>query len=449
MSRAIVRPAGEIVSRPSRGGLYLWILAPLVGLLVASAVVIFHALVVYGQFIAFGSASGRLASRLFELPWWHRLVGPLVGGAVLCLILRLGVSLGWGAAPRAYGLQDIVQNRRLRGTIRSTTLTLRDGFLSAVAAVVSLAWGGSAGREEPVTHLGATLAVLNGRLLGLDISARRMLLGMGAAAAISAALHAPIAGVFLARELILRNQRVSSLGPVAVASAIAWLVAMWMTNGRAIIVIPAPEIVPPEVHVAAFVILPLLALFAWLCKIAWARAPDMVAAAAGRIRLPLWLLPLPGGIALGVIGMAFPQVLGIGYEPLATGLNGNYGADLLPVLAVAKILATAVTFGFRWAGGAIAPALYVGAMIGAGLGVLVGLVLGIPAPQAFMGLVGMAVCVAVLLDAPLAATILVVELSGSASVGASSLLCCFIACIAVRKLSPRPAEDTGQTLRWR
>ncbi len=449
MSRAVVRPAGEVISRPKRGALYLWLLAGLVGLLVASAVVIVHTLVMYGQFLAFGNVPGRLASRLFELPWWHRLVGPFVGGAILCLILRAGVSLGWGTAPRAFGLQDIVLNRRLRGSIRSTTLTLRDGFLSALAAIVSLAWGGSAGREEPVAHLGATLAVLNGRLLGLDTGARRMLMGMGVAAAIAASLHAPIAGVFLARELILRRQRISALGPLAVASAVAWLVSTWMMGGEAIIVIPTPEIVPPMVHVAAFVILPLLIGFAWICKLAWSRAPDMVAAAAGRIGVPLWLLPLPGGLAIGVIAMAFPQVLGIGYEPLAAGLNGNYGAELLPVLAVAKIAATAVTFGFRWAGGAIAPALYVGAMIGASLGVLAGLALGIPAPQVFMGLVGMAVCVAVLLDAPIAAAILVLELSGSTAVGASSLICCFIACMVVRRLTPKAEEDEGQTLRWR
>lgn len=449
MSRAIVRPAGEIVSRPKRGGLHLWWLAILVGLLVASAVVIFHTLVMYGQFLAFGNVPGRLASRLFELPWWHRLVGPLVGGAILCLLLRLGMAMGWGQAPRAFGLQDIVQNRRLRGTIRSTTLTLRDGFLSAVAAIVSLAWGGSAGREEPVAHLGATLAVLNGRLLGLDIAARRMLVGMGVAAAIAAALHAPIAGVFLAREMILRNQRISSLGPVAVASGIAWLVSTWMTDGRAIIAVPAPETPSPQVHLAVFVVLPLLAGFAWICRLAWSRIPDMVADGAGRIGLPLWLLPLPGGLLLGAMAIAFPQVLGIGYEPLATGLSGNYGAELLPILAVAKLAATAITFGFRWAGGAIAPALYAGAMIGASLGVLVGLVLGIPAPQVFMGLVGMAVCVAVLLNAPLTATILVVELSGSAAVGASSLVCCFIASLALRKLTQRQEEEASQTLRWR
>ena len=360
MSRAIYRPSGEVIGRPKRGGLYMWALAVLVGVLAAMAVVLIQTLVMYAQFLAFGSASGRLSSRLVELPWWSRIIGPIVGGAVICLLLRLGISWGWGPAPRAFGLQDIVQNRRLRGTIRSTTLSLRDAFLSALVSIVSLGWGGSAGREEPAAHLGASLAMLPGRLMGLNLAARRMLLGMGLAAAISAALHAPIAGVFLARELVLRRMRLSQMGPVVVASVSAWLFARWVMEGRSVIDIPDVGAILPQVHLAALVALPILAMFAYAATLLWARAPVMVASFAARVRVPLWLLPIIGGAILGIIALAFPQVLGIGYEPLAAGLSGNYTAELMPVLALAKIAAAAITFGFRWGGGPIAPPLWLG-----------------------------------------------------------------------------------------
>ena len=158
MSRAIVRPSGEVIDRPQRGGLLIWALAAIVGALIALAVVLFIGIISYVQWIAFGAVPGRLASRLVDLPWWSRLIAPLVGGSIIALLLRLGMALGWGSAPRAYGLQDVVQHRRLRGTIRASTLTLRDGFLSILIAIVSLGWGGSAGREEPAAHLGATIA---------------------------------------------------------------------------------------------------------------------------------------------------------------------------------------------------------------------------------------------------------------------------------------------------
>ena len=449
MSRAIYRPSGEVIGRPKRGGLYMWGLAVLVGILAGMAVILIQTLVIYAQFLAFGSASGRLSSRLVELPWWGRIIGPITGGAVICLLLRLGISWGWGPAPRSFGLQDIVQNRRLRGTIRSTTLSLRDAFLSMVVSIVSLGWGGAAGREEPAAHAGASLAMLPGRLMGLNLAARRMLLGMGLAAAISAALHAPIAGVFLARELVLRRLRLSQLGPVVVASVAAWLFARWIMEGRSVIDIPDVGTILPQVHLAALVALPVLAMFAYASMVIWSRAPVMVAAFAARVRVPLWLLPIVGGAILGVIALAFPQVLGIGYEPLAAGLGGNYTAELMPVLALSKIAAAAVTFGFRWGGGPIAPSLYVGAMIGASLGVVAGLAMGIAAPQVYFGLLGMAVGVAVLLDAPFTAAILAMELSGSPEVGAASLLFCFVACMSIRRLAPPMGEETGQMLRWR
>lgn len=427
----------------------MWALAVLVGIVAASAFLIIQTLVVYAQFLAFGSASGRLSSRLVELPWWSRLIGPIVGGAVICLLLRAGISMGWGPAPRPFGLQDVVQNRRLRGTIRSTTLSLRDSFLSAIIAVISLGWGGSSGREEPAGHLGASLAMLPGRLLGLNVASRRLLLGMGLAAAISAALHAPIAGIFLARELVLRRLRLSQMGPVTVASVAAWLFASWQMNGVPVLDVPAVGAILPQVHLTALVAIPIIGMFAYMASVIWSRAPVMVASFAGRVRVPLWLLPIFGGVLLGVLALTFPQVIGIGYEPLAAGLGGNYGAELMPVLAVAKIAAAAVTFAFRWGGGPIAPALYLGAMVGASLGVVVGLALGIPAPQVYFGLLGMAIAVGVLLDAPFTAAILVLELSGSPEVGAMSLLGAFVACMAARRLAPPTAEETGQTLRWR
>lgn len=428
----------------------MWALAILVGVLSALAVIAIRNLVDVASFLAFNASRGRFYSTLTGLIWWKRLLGPIVGGAIIALMLRVGISMGWGPAPRAYGIADVAQHRRLRGTIRSTTFGLRDAFWSAIISIVSLGWGGSAGREEPAAHLGASLAILPGRLLGLDVAARRLLLGMGVAAAISAALHAPIAAVFLARELVLRRSRLSTLGPVAVASLVGWLVARTQFDGRPVIDVPEIGPILAEHHVAALVVTPLLALFAWAAVIAWTRTPAMLAAASTRMRVPLWLLPFFGGILLGVVALAFPQAMGIGYDPLAAGLAGNYGAQLMPVLALAKIAATAITFSFRWGGGAIAPALYVGAMLGASLGVAAGYVLPEPSSlQVYFGVLGMAVTLAVLLKAPFTAGLLALELSGSVELGAASLACAFIAVMAVRRMAPPTPEDEGPTLSWR
>jgi chloride channel protein, CIC family len=428
----------------------MWALAVLVGAMAALAVVFLRNAVSYAEFLAFNAPRGRLSSHLAALPWWSRMLGFIVGGSIIALLLRLGISMGWGPAPRAFGLTDIVQHRRLRGTIGSTTLSLRDSFLSTLVSIVSLGWGGSAGREEPAAHLGGALGMLPGRLLGLDTAARRLLVGMGVAAAIAAALHAPITGALLARELVLRRFRVSALGPVVVASFAGWLVARAYFDGRPVIEIPSTAAIPPDFHLAAILAIPILALVAWVAVGAWSRAPVVVAAAAGRIRLPLWLLPFVGGVLLGVLALAFPQVLGISYEPLAAGLAAKYAVELLPILVLAKIGATAITFGFRWGGGAIAPALFVGGLAGSALGVGPGLLLGDAASaQVYFGMLGMAAVVAVLLDAPLTAGVLVLELSGSPEIGAAGLVCAFAVSMAVRRLLPQAGEETEASLRWR
>jgi chloride channel protein, CIC family len=450
MSRALVQPTGETLPRPERGGLYLWGLAVLVGLLVAVGVIVFRTLVFYAEFIAYQNAAGRLTSKLQELAPWKRVLGPIVGGSIIAVLLRAGISMGWGPAPRAFGITDVVQHRRLRGTIRSTRLSLRDSLLSALISVVSLGWGGSTGREEPAAHLGASLAMLPGRLLGLDASARRMLIGMGLAAAISAALHAPIAATLLARELVLRRMPLTTLGPVALASVVAWALALTQFGGRPVIEIPDAGLIPIEFHFSAFLVAPILGAFALGAVIIWSRTPDMLASAATQIRLPLWLLPFFGGILLGVIALAFPQTLGIGYEPLSTGLSGIYSAQLMPVLALAKIAACAVTLAFRWGGGPTAPALYVGAMIGSTMGVVVGLMFGDAASgQVYFGVLGMAIAFAALMNAPIAAAALALELSGSPEIGAVSLACCYITTMAIQRWSPPKPDETGMMLRWK
>jgi CIC family chloride channel protein len=217
-------------------------------------------------------------------------------------------------------------------------------------------------------------------------------------------------------------------------------------------VIDVPAIGPilPEHHFAALLATPLLAFFAFGAVVVWTRMPVMMATAATRIRVPLWLLPFFGGVLLGVVALAFPLAMGIGYDPLAAGLAGNYGAQLMPVLALIKIAATAITFSFRWGGGAIAPALYIGAMFGASLGAAAGLMLPESSSvQAYFGVLGMAIAVAVLLKAPFAAGLLALELSGSAEVGAASLAFAFIAVMIARRLAPPAPEDEGPTLRWR
>jgi CIC family chloride channel protein len=100
----------------------------------------------------------------------------------------------------------------------------------------------------------------------------------------------------------------------------------------------------------------------------------------------------------------------------------------------------------------IAPALYVGAMVGAAAGAIIGLFLGEQASaQVYFGVVGMAACLAVLLDAPFAAALLALELSSRPEIAAAALVASLIACFVVRTFAPQPAleDQIDRTMRWR
>ncbi len=455
MSQELVRLSGDVIGRPRRTGWRLWALAILVGVLVGAAVIALRILVAYLEFLFFGAAGQRLTTRIASMPWMNRMIGPVVGGCIVALLLRLGVSLGWGPKPHAFGFENVVAARRLRGTIRATTLGLRDAFVSALIAIISLAAGASAGRESPAMHLGASLAMLPGRLLGLGLSSRRMLLGMGAAAALAAVLHTPIAAVFLIREVVLPRQRFLAMGPVALASFAGWLMSRWALGDAAPLAIPHAGPIPIAFELAAPLAAIPLAFVGWAAVWTWTHAPKAVDDLAARIHYPLWMLPPVGALLIGILAIAFPTVTGIGYAPLAAGLGGHYSLTLLLTFVAAKIAASAVAVAFRFGGGRIAPALFVGAMAGSAVGAVAGLFLdnvtGLAASaQVFFGLIGMGVVLAILLDAPLASAMLVFELSGSPEAGIATLVGVYIATLIARRLAPAALSPTTDShpLHW-
>jgi CIC family chloride channel protein len=450
MSREVLRPSGEILPRPRRDALVLWALAIGVGLMAAAAIVTLRTLVSFGEFIFFGAAGPRLTARLVEISWLHRLIAPLVGGVIVALVLRAGMAAGWGPNPRPFGVEDIVAARRLRTTVKGTTLGLGDSFLSGLATVFSLGSGASVGREATAMHLGASLALLPGRLFGLDIAHRRRLVAMGVAAGLAAALHAPIAAVLIARQLMAPGLRLASLGPLALASYTSWLLAR-AAFPTPVIGIPEIAATPISFHVAAILLAPPLAALAWACMRTLIWTPDRVSEAAHKARIPIWTLPAIGGAGMGLLLVGFPAVAGLGFTPLEAGLGGGYGAGYLLVLAAVKLMATALCLSCRFGGGPIAPILFIAGMFGSALGAPLGLALGDPASaQAFFGALAMGVALAVIIDAPFAAAVLMLELSGSYETGAATLVASMLAVYLVQRYAPGPALEEGgrHPLRW-
>ena len=447
MANELLPLTGEVLSRSRRPGFQLWILAAVVGLGVGFLVVSFRISIVYLEVVFYGATGDQLARKLTELPALHRLFAPIVGGALVTLLLRAGVSAGWGPTPKPFALSDVVAARRLRTSINASTLALRDAFMSLLATIISLGSGASAGREEPAAHAGASIGMLPGRLLGLDLPTRRLLVTMAVAAALSAVLHAPLAALILTRELMMPRQRLALMGPIALASAGGWLTSRAILGDNPVIDIPAAGVIPPEFHVIALILTPLFAFTAWAALSFWRWSEDRVLEAAESYSAPVWMLPFAGGMLLGLICLVFPHVMGIGYGQVTTALGGAYAIELTAILVLAKIAASAVTFAFRFGGGQLAPLFFIGAMLGATLGTPIGLPLGDAAgAQVYFGLIGASVMIAVYLRSPLFAALLALELTGDVAAAAGALACAYLGLTLIRRFTPglyeqRPASQ--------
>ncbi|MEM8920025.1 MAG: chloride channel protein, partial [Pseudomonadota bacterium] len=285
----------------------------------------------------------------------------------------------------------------------------------------------------PAVHLGAMISSLPSRWLKLDIRATRTLIGCGAAAAVSASFHAPLAGLLFAREVVLQRYRIADIGPVAVSSVVAALAARAHFGEDSIF--PPPDL--SETPLSFFLITPLMGcLAAGLALVAiwtWIEAPKAGERLADRTGLPVWALPPLGGFAIGALALAFPQILGVGYEATASAIAGAYQPLFLIVLVIAKLAATAISLGSRFGNGVFSPSIYLGAMIGGAFGAAAGLALGdFETGRTFFTIVGMGAVSGAVLGAPISTTLIVFELTASYETAAAVLVSVSLATVLVQ-----------------
>jgi CIC family chloride channel protein len=396
-----------------------WLAALLVGLLAAFGSAAFRLAINAVQLPWLGTMSERVASAARAVPWPMVMLAPVAGGLIVGLIVM------FISGRRAGGPADVIEAAAL-GHHR---LTLRNGLLGALASAVTLGSGGSAGREGPVVYLGGTLAAAFAQRLRLSNREGRTLLGAGVAAAIAASFNAPIAGALFALEVILRRMSATALPPIVIASAVGAVV------GRAIFG-DYPAFAMPEYHIASAWEFPAFALLGVLAAAVAIFFQLSVMGADWALRnltVPLALKPALGGLFVGVLGVFFPEVLGVGYDTMELALSQQLSFGLLVGLVFLKTAATAVTLGSRLAGGIFSPALYLGALAGAAFGIVaVRVVPELASSLTVYAILGMGAVAGAVLGAPISTTIIVFELTGGYAMSVALLLTVSVASALTR-----------------
>ncbi|MDD7963883.1 chloride channel protein [Actinomycetospora lemnae] len=400
--------AGEVLHRwltDSRPGLVG--LALIIGAGAGLGAVVFRSLISSITWLVTGrddfSDAGRVAStHLAALGPWFLLLAPVVGGLVHGpLVTRFAPEA------RGHGVPEVmVAVARNGGRIPAKVAGVK-----ALASALCIGTGGSVGREGPIVQIGSALGSSIGQALRVPSGRLTLMVACGAAGGISATFNAPMAGVVFALELILRAFAAQSFGVLVISSVTANVVARLIVGDDIILHLPHYTLGSST----ELLLYALLGLFAGLVGWGFARTLYAVEDACDAVwRGPEWLRPAVGGVVLGGVLLALPQLYGVGYPVLEDGLVGQYAVGLLLVLMVGKVVATSLTIGIGGSGGVFAPSLFIGAMAGTTFGTLAaalfpGLHL---APGAF-GLVGMAAVFAGAAHAPITSVLIVFELTGN------------------------------------
>lgn len=353
----------------------------------------------------YSDAGGAPHSWLPALGPWFLLLVPVVGGLLYGPLVHR-----FAREARGHGVPEVM----LAVTRRGGRIPVRVAAVKSLASALCIGSGGSVGREGPIVQIGSALGSSIGQWLRVPPHRLRLMVACGAAGGISATFNAPIAGVFFALEIILRQFTGEAFGVVVLSSVTASIVGRAFLGNNPFLALPAFNVHSPLEYLAYAA----LGLVAGLLGWAFARVLYLVEDLCDWLwRGPEWLRPAVGGLLLGGLLLVLPQMYGVGYPVMQNGIEGRYTLVFLLVLLLAKMLATSLTIGIGGSGGVFAPSLFIGAMAGTAFGVV--LQTWFPtldvSPGAY-GLIGMAAVFAGASHAPIAALVIVFELTGQYSI---------------------------------
>ena len=406
------------MGRPTR----ILLLGVGVGILTGLTAVAFRSLIIFSNSLFFPHDPHQI---LLIGRWWRYLaflipaMGGLLVGGIMYLFFRKEEPLS--------GVPEVMAAVSLKGGLLNPKMGLK-GLLSAI----TIGSGGSAGPEGPIVEIGSSLGSYLGQKLKLTGNELRLMAGCGAAAGIAAVFGAPLGGVFFALEIILGEFAINTFAPVVLSAVAASVISRSFLGDQPAFQVTAVTSLSSLYDIIPFIVLGLLS---GLISVLFINAIYEGQSMFGRYKFSSWLKPAVGGLMVGVLGLALPQVLGEGYQSVTSILNGNILWWTALLLVFAKILATSLTLGSGAPGGSFAPAIFIGAMLGGAFGQLLAVLFpGFFVHNASYALAGAAGVVAGALNAPLTAGLIIFEITGTYKVVLPAMIVVAISAMITKRM---------------
>lgn len=397
------------------------ILAFIVGIAGGFGAVGFRFLIDFIQSISYGS-SKELLDVIKDIPWYLRFWIPAAGGLIVGPLVYFGAREAKG-----HGVPEVIEAVALKsGMIRKRLVLIK-----TLASAICIGTGGSVGREGPIVQIGSAIGSTIAQLLKVSASRMRTLVGCGAAAGIAATFNAPIAGSMFALEIILGDFGLATFSPIVISSVAATAISRHFLGDSPAFIVPAYELVSAW----EFPLYVTLGIFCAVVGVVFTKTLYRTEDFFNSLKFPDYLKAILGGFILGLLGLLFPQILGVGYGGIDQALIQSYAWWLLLLLVAAKILATSITIGSGGSGGIFAPSLFLGAMAGGFLGSIFHQALpAITASPGAYAIVGMGAVVSATTHGPMSAILILFEMTGDYKIILPLMITCIISSLVAGQL---------------
>ena len=425
-----VARGGAAWLRGSRPGLV--VMALVVGAGSGLGAVGFRWLIVAVTWLATGyqqfGQQGRVAS--LHLPWlgiWFLLLIPVLGGLIYGPLIQR-----FAREARGHGVPEVMLAVAENGGRIRPQVTV----VKAVASAVCIGTGGSVGREGPIIQIGSAFASTLGQSVRMSETRLRIIVACGAAAGISATFNAPITGLFFGFEIILREFSLDAILATALSAVTADLVSRAFF-GTAPFFAQMPHDLTVG-HPSTYLLIAVLGVAAGLIGFGFKTVLYKFEDVLDRLwkGRPEWARPAAGGVALGALLLALPQMYGVGYPVMDQMVAGNVVLWLLVILMLGKVVATSLTLSIGGSGGVFGPSLFTGAAAGMAFGMIAQHLFGPGVgPPAIFAVVAMGGVFGSAAQAPLTAIASVLEMTGNYSLALPVMLAVAIGAAVSKRLS--------------
>jgi len=369
---------------------------------------------------------------------WLIIFIPALGGLIAGIIIEY-----WSKDAKGAGVPIVME----AVAVKKARLSAKKAVAKCFASATCIGTGMSLGRVGPMIVISSTIGSEIGQRTGKTVEETRTMVGCGAASAITAAFNAPLGGVLFAIELIMAELKTRSFIPIVVAAVIATTVGRSLTGDVAAFdSIPHYTLSSP-IEYPFYIV---LGIIVGLAAAIFIKLMNLVEDNIEKFEnVPIPLRTCIGGLCVGLIALSFPHVLGNGFDVTSdlisldtdsednlivgnsfpnTDVSSGVGSLLIFILSIMalKIIATSISIGSGGSGGIFTPSLFIGAAIGAGLGLVLNSYGIVGHPGAF-ALVGMAAFVASTTRATLTAIVLLFEMTATYEIILPLMLSCVVA----------------------